>query len=219
MVLLGPPASGKGTQGRLMTERWGLPVTSIGEVLRREIADGTPLGQEAANFMNHGRLVPDWVALEAAGAWLARQERGFVLDGFPRTVGQGEGLEKILAQRQMPLTAVIWLEISEETIRERVSKRVVCSLCGQTFRIGWQVESVEGHCPICGSALKIRHDDDPKTLAERMTQYQKHTEPLIHFYEQRGLLRPIDADRESEEVFAQIEAAVTVASAATEAAA
>ena len=127
LVLLGPPASGKGTQGRLMAERWGVSVVSAGDVLRSEIAVGTPLGQEAARYMNHGGLVPDRVALASVEGWLEAHGDEFVFDGFPRTVGQAEALEGILARQSSPLTAVIWLELAVSLIEQRVSQRVVCA--------------------------------------------------------------------------------------------
>jgi adenylate kinase len=208
MVLLGPPASGKGTQGRLITERWGVPVVSVGEILRRETAAGTALGLEAGRYTKEGRLVPDRVAMQAIEGWLAQNEASFVIDGFPRSVGQAEALDEILTRRKMPLTLAVWLELDDESIRERVSKRVVCRQCGGTFRVGWQVEDVRASCPICGSVLEARHDDDPQTLTRRMTEYRECTEPVTRFYESLELLRRIDAGPTPEAVFARIETAL-----------
>ena len=205
MVLLGPPASGKGTQGRRITEHWGIPVTSVGDVLRREKEARTPLGLEAASYIDHGNLVPDRVALSSIESWLAANESAFVFDGFPRTLGQAKALDTMLSQHHAPLMAVLWLEVDADTIRERVSRRLVCSRCGHTFRLGWQVQERTGACPNCGGLLETRHDDDAETLVHRMSQYQEHTEPLIEYYETRGLLRRIDAARTPEEVSAQIE--------------
>lgn len=206
MVLLGPPASGKGTQGRWITEHWAIPVTSVGDVLRREKEARTPLGLEAASYIDQGRLVPDRVALSSIEAWLAANGSAFVFDGFPRTLGQAKALDAILDQHHAPLQAVCWLEVDADTIRERISRRVVCAKCGHTFRVGWQVQDRTDACPLCGGNLMTRHDDDAETLVRRMAQYQEHTEPLIGYYEDRGLLRRIDAGRAPEEVSAQIEA-------------
>ena len=209
LILLGPPASGKGTQGRLMTERWQVPVVSVGDVLRKEIADGTAIGTEAAGFMDHGNLVPDRVALAAAEVWLDKNTAGnFVFDGFPRTVGQAEALEAILIRHDLPLTAVLWLELDDASIAGRVSRRLTCADCGRSFQIGWQVPDRETDCPVCGGKLAVRRDDDPETLASRMHQYREHTEPVRAFYAARHLLRSIDAGGSPEEVFSLIERAV-----------
>ena len=205
-MLLGPPASGKGTQGRWITEHYGIPVTSVGEVLRREKEAGTPLGLEAATYFDHGRLVPDRIAIASIASWLEENKDAFVFDGFPRTVGQGKALDEVLARHGAPLMAAIWLEVDADTIRERVSMRVICADCSQTFRVGWQVNSREEACPQCGGRLQTRHDDDAETLVQRMEQYQEHTHPLVEYYEARGLLRRIDASQPPEEVSVQLEA-------------
>ena len=208
LVLLGPPASGKGTQGHLMTERWHVPVTSIGEMLRNETAAGTPLGVEAGSYTQGGSLVPDRIALEVVERWLAGHDGSFVFDGFPRTIGQAEALEQLLARRHAPLTAVLWLDLDRESIEDRVKLRLVCAECGRTFRVGWQIKDTDTVCPACHGKLVRRQDDDPETLAHRMNVYAEHTAPLIDFYESRGLLRRINASGEADAVFAQIEAAV-----------
>ena len=219
LVLLGPPASGKGTQAGFMAREWGIPITSVGEVLRHEAAAGTPLGREAAAFTNEGKLVPDRLALACIEGWLATRTGAFVFDGFPRSAGQALALDKILSDRHAPLSAVIWLEVPLEVIQDRVSRRLVCSRCGRTFGLGWQVKDRGGPCPVCGGALQNRHDDDPITLTRRLSEYREHTEPLLQFYEQRHLLRRIDARQQPEKVFAQIEAALAMPATATEVAA
>ncbi len=211
IVLLGPPASGKGTQGQLMMDRWQVPVVSAGDVLRSEIAAGTPLGQEAARYMNHGSLVPDHVALASVEGWLNTHGNEFVFDGFPRTVGQAEALETILAKRNAPLTGVLWLELAVALIEQRVSQRVVCADCGRSFQVGTHVAGRDAVCPVCGGVLATRHDDDPEKLATRMIAYKESTAPLMAYYEQRGLLRRIDAAQTPDEVFAQIEVATNAA--------
>ena len=211
IVLLGPPASGKGTQGQLMIERWQVPVVSVGDVLRSEIAAGTPLGQEAAGFMDQGSLVPDRVALASVEGWLDTHGGEFVFDGFPRTVGQAKALEGILVHRSAPLTAVLWLELALSLIEQRVSCRVVCADCGRSFQIGMHVAGRDAVCPVCGGALTTRHDDDPEKLATRMIAYHESTAPLMDYYEKRGLLHRIDAAQTPDEVFAQIEVATDAA--------
>lgn len=206
MVLLGPPASGKGTQGRHITARWRVPVTSVGDVLRREKEARTPLGLEAASYFDHGRLVPDRVAIASVAGWLDENKDAFVFDGFPRTLGQGRALDRVLADHRASLVAAIWLEVDADTIRERVSKRLTCADCGHTFRLGWQIQDHQEACPVCGGRLRIRHDDNAETLVQRMSQYEEHTAPLADYYEERGLLRRVDAACKPQEVSAQIDA-------------
>jgi adenylate kinase len=191
-----------------MQRAWGVEVTSVGEVLRQEAAAGTALGQEAATYLNRGELVPDRVALASVAGWLDAHRHGFVFDGFPRTVGQAQALEKILEERATPLTAVLWLELAPAMIEERVSNRLICAACGRTFGLGWQVAQRNARCPVCGGQLQCRHDDDPATLSRRLEQYREHTEPLLEFYQKRHLLLCIDAGQPADRVFAQIEAAL-----------
>lgn len=206
LVLLGPPASGKGTQGRLIEKHWKVPVISIGEVLRREITEQTASGREAASFIDSGRLVPDRVAVAAAEAWLvgSRVGESFAFDGFPRTVGQAHALEQVLARLGKQLTAVIWLELEDGAIAERVGRRVTCADCARSFQVGWQVSSREDACPVCRGCLTVRKDDDPTMLAERMNQYRQHTAPVREFYSSRRLLHIVEGGLAAEEVFAQI---------------
>lgn len=195
----------------MMEERWRLPVVSVGEVLRKEIASGGAVGREAASYMDHGRLVPDRVAVAAVEAWLGTREgESFVFDGFPRTVGQARALEDVLSRRGVPLTAALWLELDEAAIAHRVSRRVTCVDCGRSFQIGWHVSGHTDACPVCGGRLTVRKDDDPKTLLSRLEQYKEHTAPVKDFYAENGLLRSIDAGRKPEEVFAEIEQATAV---------
>ena len=191
-----------------MTERWNVAVVSVGDVLRMEIAAGSLLGQEAARYMDHGRLVPDTVAVSSIENWLDEHQQAFVFDGFPRTVGQAKALDEMLVGRRSPLTAVLWMELPVTMIEERVSRRVVCADCGRSFQIGTHVENREQVCPVCGGKLAVRHDDDPVKLAERMEQYRLHTEPVMSYYEQQGLLRCVVATGTPDEVFTCIEGAL-----------
>ena len=204
IVLLGPPAAGKGTQGQLIIERWRLPVVSAGDVLRAEIAAGTPRGQEAARYMNDGGLVPDAVAVGAVEGWLTAHGDEFVFDGFPRTVGQADALEAMLAKYDRSLTAVLWLEITPEEIAHRVSRRVVCADCGRSFQVGSHVADRQAACPVCGGKLTVRRDDAAAALTRRLEEYNAHTRPLKAHYEARGLLHHIDAGQPTENVFEQI---------------
>ncbi len=194
-----------------MEERWQVPVVSVGDVLRKEIASGSAIGREAASSMDFGRLVPDRVAVAAVEAWLdGGAGESFVFDGFPRTVGQAQALEEALARHGEPLTVALWLELDDEAIAHRVSRRVTCADCGRSFQIGWHVGGHTDACPVCGGKLTVRKDDDPATLANRMEQYRQHTEPVKDFYAARGLLRVIEAGRPPEDVFSEIEKATAI---------
>ncbi|MBV9126948.1 MAG: nucleoside monophosphate kinase [Verrucomicrobia bacterium] len=219
LVLLGPPASGKGTQGQLMAEAWHLPITSTGEILRRESTLGTPLGLETDRYTSLGQLVPDEVVIASIADWLdANADAGFILDGTPRTLGQATALDALLEKRGTPLTDAVFLDVPPAVIEDRVRLRLMCARCGRTFRLGWQVREKTAACPQCGGTLERRKDDDPTTLAERMSAYAEKTAPLVQFYDARGLLRRIAADQAVEKVFAQIAAALGRAEAEKEAA-
>ncbi len=194
-----------------MEERWRVPVVSVGDVLRKEIASGSAIGREAASHMDFGRLVPDRVAVSAVEAWLGGGTgESFVFDGFPRTVGQARALDEVLLRHGASLTAALWLELDEEAIAHRVSRRVTCADCGRSFQVGWHVGGHTDACPACCGKLTVRKDDDPATLLSRMEQYREHTAPVKDFYAANGLLRIIDAGHKPEEVFAEIERATTV---------
>ena len=151
------------------------------------------------------------MAVAAVETWLtdSRVGESFVFDGFPRTVEQARALDEVLARHGTPLTAVVWLELDERSIAERVGRRVTCADCGRSFQIGWQVASREETCPVCRGRLTVRKDDDPAMLTERMEQYRQHTAPVKDFYANHGLLRIIEGGQTPEEVFAHIEAATT----------
>ena len=152
------------------------------------------------------------MAVAAVETWLtdSRVGESFVFDGFPRTVEQARALDEVLARHGTPLTAVVWLELDERSIAERVGRRVTCADCGRSFQIGWQVASREETCPVCRGRLTVRKDDDPAMLTERMEQYRQHTAPVKDFYANHGLLRIIEGGQTPEEVFAHIEAATAV---------
>ena len=194
-----------------MEERWRVPVVSVGEVLRKEIASGSAVGREAASHMDFGRLVPVRVAVAAVEAWLGgRAGDSFVFDGFPRTIGQARALDEVLSRSGASLTAALWLELDEVAIAHRVSRRVTCADCGRSFQVGWHVGGHADACPVCGGKLTVRKDDDPAPLLSRMEQYREHTALVKDFYAASGLLRVIDAGRKPEEVFAEIERVTTV---------
>jgi adenylate kinase len=205
IVLLGPPASGKGTQAELIEARFGIPITSPGAMLRAEKKAGTPLGVEADKLTSAGKLLPDDLVVRLVEGWLLQtQGRRFTFDGFPRSLGQAEALERMLAERDAPLDVVLALEANVATLQERVANRVMCLQCGNIAALGWQVKTIEEGCPRCGGALVRRNDDTPETLAQRLREYSEKTEPLFAFYEERQLLHRIDSAQSAEMVFARI---------------
>lgn len=204
LVLLGPPASGKGTQGQLICEKFKLSAPSPGAMLRDELKAQSELGIAAGKFANEGRLVPDELIVELVRRWLDSHDGSFIFDGFPRTLGQADAFEQVLEKRMMPLDAVLSLEADEATIERRISKRVVCGACGSSFSIGFHVDGVESPCPRCGGDLQRRRDDAPEILKQRLEEYRRKTEPLAAYYEGRGLLNRIDANRPPGVIFSEI---------------
>ena len=188
IVLLGPPASGKGTQAELIKKRYGIASVSPGAMLREEMRLGTSLGIEADRLTRDGSMVPDAMVLQIVGNWLAAHSNGFVFDGFPRTIGQADALEHLLAGLHAPLDVVLFFDITAETAYERVMNRLTCTQCGRSFAIGLHLESTQARCPECGGILGRRSDDTPEALEHRMTQYREKTEPLVDYYQRRGLL-------------------------------
>lgn len=186
-----------------MATRWDLPITSTGELLRREHNLGTSLGLEADRFTSLGQLVPDELVIDSVRAWLEATPavgRGFILDGTPRTLGQAAALDEMLARHGQPLTHALLLEVTPETTVDRVKHRLVCDRCGQAFRLGADVQEVSAACPSCGGTLERRKDDNVEALKVRMVEYEEKTAPLRPFYEARGLLRRVAGEGTIEEV-------------------
>jgi adenylate kinase len=204
IVLLGPPASGKGTQAEMIQARYEIPSASPGSMLREEKAVGTPLGMEADKLTSRGQLVPDTTINQLVGNWLEKRDSQFVFDGYPRSQGQADALEAMLATRQTPLDIVLSFEADLETLQSRVRNRLVCAKCRRNFSIGLHVSGEGVPCPHCGAQLVRRADDTPETLSLRMEEYAAKTEPLIAYYTRRGLLQGVDATRTPERVFASV---------------
>jgi adenylate kinase len=201
IVLLGPPASGKGTQAELIQNRFGIPATSTGAILRKEAKSGTPVGIAANKIIKSGGLAPDVLILQVVAKWLEKIGDSFLFDGFPRTVAQAEQFEVFLDHRATGLELVICLELSEETIRARMLRRLTCSNCGKVISVGRHVRDGSDPCLNCGGKLEAREDDSEAALARRMQEYREKTLPVTDFYKRRGILARVDADREAGSVF------------------
>ena len=205
IVLLGPPASGKGTLADRLHAEYHLPTASPGAMLRGELAAGTPLGIGAANQTKAGKLVGDEIINAAVRVWLAHEPGdGFVFDGYPRTLGQATALDAMLGQRQQPLDAALLLEASLETLRSRVELRATCTKCANIVTIGVHVASAKDNCPRCNGPLRRRDDDNAETLEHRFQEYAGKTAPVIGYYEKRNILERVNTERSPEAVFESV---------------
>jgi len=208
LVLLGPPGSGKGTQGERLQEDFRLPYYATGDILRAAVRDGSDLGKEAKEYMDRGDLVPDevMVGLIAERVSSAEAADGFILDGFPRTIGQGEALDAKLTELGRQLTAVILIEVPDEEVVRRLGGRRVCVKEGHIFHMEFDPPKNEGVCDIDGSRLEIRDDDKPEVIRRRLGTYHEKTEPLVGYYEERSVLRRVDGLPAPDEVSDRIRA-------------
>jgi adenylate kinase len=196
VVFLGPPGAGKGTQARRAAARWGALQIATGDLLREAVAAGTKLGHEAKRYMDAGELVPDGVIIGLAGETLDRPEahKGFVLDGFPRTLAQAEALDKLLQERGIALDRVILFVIDDAELVRRLTGRRVCRQCGRNYHLAFSPPARPGVCDACGGELYQRTDDEEPTVRRRLSVYQRDTRPLVEYYRRKGLLREIPGD-------------------------
>lgn len=210
LVLLGPPGSGKGTQGERLADRIGVPKYATGDILRDAVRRGTALGEDAKRHMDAGELVPDEVVLGLVREALMTPEasEGFILDGFPRTVAQAEGLQGLLEQRDAELDAVVYFDVPEEELIRRLAGRRVCPSCGAVFNVHSDPPAVAGTCDNCGSELETREDDREETVRNRLRVYHEHTEPLLRWYGKSSDLREVAAVGSLDEVYEKLLAAV-----------
>lgn len=211
LVLLGPPGAGKGTQARRLTEERGLPQLSTGEMLRAEIAGGGDLGRQAAAVVEAGRLMPDEIMTGIISKRIDAKDcaGGFILDGFPRTTAQAEALDTLLASKEIALDAVLLLEVDEEALVQRISGRFTCRQCGEGYHDSFKPPAVVGRCDKCGASdFERRPDDSAETVRERLRVYRGRTEPVLPYYESKGLLRRVDGMAEIGEVARQIDVAL-----------
>jgi adenylate kinase len=208
LVLLGPPGSGKGTQGERLQEDFRLPYYATGDILRGAVRDGTELGSQAKDYMDRGDLVPDDVMVGLIAERVSRDEAsdGFILDGFPRTTAQAEALDSKMEELGRALTVAILIDVSDDEVVRRLSGRRTCVKEGHIFHVEFDPPKHDDICDICGARLEIREDDKPEVVRNRLRTYHEKTEPLVSYYEERGILRDVDGSRDPDEVNDRIRA-------------
>ena len=206
IIMLGAPGAGKGTQAKMIADKYGIPHVSTGDIFRANIKNGTELGKEAKKYMDQGLLVPDELTVKILLDRVAQPdcENGYVLDGFPRTIPQAEVLDKALAELSDKIDYAINVDVPDENIISRMSGRRACLNCGATYHLVTIPPKQEGICDKCGSELVLRDDDKPETVAKRLEVYHNQTKPLIEYYEKQGHLAVVDGTKGMEEVFADI---------------
>ncbi len=204
-VFLGPPGAGKGTQAEIIAKKHGLVKISTGDILREAVKNGTELGKLADGYMKRGELVPDEIMLGLIEEQLANIDKGFILDGFPRTVKQAEGLDELLQKKHLPLKAVILLDVPDEEIIKRLSARRVCPNCGAVYNLLYNPPKNDEICDVCGTKLVQRKDDNPETIKRRLDVYHEQTAPLIDYYQAKGLLVKVDGTGKPEQITEAIE--------------
>lgn len=206
IVMLGAPGAGKGTQAKMISEKYGIPHISTGDILRANIKDNTELGQKAKEYMDKGLLVPDELVVDLVVDRLSKDDakKGYILDGFPRTIPQAEALTEALAKIGEKLDYAIDVDVPDENIVKRMSGRRACVGCGGTYHIVYNPTKVEGVCDACGGELVLRDDDKPETVQQRLSVYHEQTQPLINYYTKEGILKEVDGTVALDEVFAAI---------------
>ena len=206
IVLLGAPGAGKGTQAAKMVEEFALPHISTGDIFRKAVVDGTPLGLEAKRYMDAGELVPDEVTIGIVKERLAQPDCkvGFILDGFPRTVPQADALEAALASMGRVLDAVVLVDVPSSALVARLTSRRQCRVCGRIYNTMGEMPAQDVVCDSCGGEVYQRADDSVETVTNRLAVYEANTEPLIEYYRDKGLLRAVDGDRDVDDVYADI---------------
>jgi len=206
IVLLGGSGAGKGTQAKIIAEKYNIPHISTGDIFRANIKDGTELGKKAKTYMDAGALVPDELVVDLVADRLTWDDtkNGFVLDGFPRTIPQAQALTKALADMSTQLDVAIDIEVPDQVIIDRMGGRRACVSCGSTYHIVNIPPQKEGFCDKCGAKLILRDDDKPETVKKRLDVYHDQTQPLIDYYNEMGVLKEVDGTTSMDEVFAQI---------------
>jgi len=208
LILLGPPGAGKGTQAKRIEDRHGLIQLSTGDMLRSVVASGAPLGQQAKEIMAAGKLMPDELMIQMIGDRISQPDcaKGFILDGFPRTVPQAEALDRMLEEKGLKLDHVIEMKVDDAALVERITGRYTCAKCGRGYHDKFEKPKVDGVCDVCGSTeFNRRADDNAETVITRLAAYHKQTAPILPYYAERGVLEGVDGMADIDEVTKQIE--------------
>ena len=206
IIMLGAPGAGKGTQAKMIAEKYQIPHISTGDIFRANIKSGTELGEEAKKYIDQGLLVPDELTVKILLDRIAKEDckNGYVLDGFPRTIPQAEVLDKALREMGDGIDYAINVDVPDENIVRRMSGRRACLACGATYHIAHIPPKKEGICDTCGQELVLRDDDKPETVLNRLKVYHDQTQPLIDFYAAQGVLKNVDGTVDMKDVFAAI---------------
>jgi adenylate kinase len=193
LVLLGAPGAGKGTQAKKLIEKYRIPQISTGDILRKAVADGTPLGKEAKSYMDKGELVPDSVVIGLVKERIAQDDckRGYILDGFPRNTAQAEVLDRVLAEMKVPLDSALSVDVPKDDLMKRLTGRRTCKNCQQMYNIYFSPPKKDGVCDKCGGELFQRDDDKEETIRKRLDVYDAQTSPLIEYYKKKGILKSV----------------------------
>lgn len=207
LVLMGLPGAGKGTQAEKIVEKYGIPHISTGDMFRAAMKEGTELGLKAKSFMDQGALVPDEVTIGIVRERLSKEDcqKGFLLDGFPRTVPQAEALEDILTELNKKIDYVINIDVDQEILMERLTGRRICKSCGGTYHLVFNPPSKEGTCDRCGGELYQRADDNAETVNNRLQVNIEQSKPLLDFYETKGYLKNINGQQDIDKVFVDVD--------------
>ena len=206
LVLLGPPGSGKGTQAKMVSEKMGIPQISTGDILREAVARGTELGRKARSYMDAGQLVPDDVMLGLMEKRIGEADcaRGYILDGFPRTLAQALGLDEILSRRGEAIDLAILIEVGDDTVVKRLTRRRVCPACHALYNLDTDPPKDDNRCDRCGVELVLRSDDEETTVRTRLNVYRNDTLPLADYYDSKGILRKVNGEGTIDDVFSSI---------------
>lgn len=206
IILLGPPGAGKGTQAKMLIDRYEIPQISTGDILRAAVKEGTALGKEAKSYMDKGALVPDSVVIGIVEERIQQPDcqKGYMLDGFPRTVPQAEALDEMLNKLSAQIDHVVSIEVANEELVKRLTGRRTCRECGAGYHVMFDPPKEEGVCDKCGGELYQRDDDNEETVSSRLNVYESQTLPLIDYYKAQEKIRPIDGVGEIKEIFERI---------------